>query len=318
MAEIIGLKNLEHNKIENQSKRMNFSSELLKTPIEDGELGYDKIYIQAQVKKEGSLWVVNVNSSDSTVALNDKIKNEFQLEESPTVGDLRKGGPESSLISGGSFIWIYQDGKPLLTLLKRDADAPTDAGCLTGPAGRCGEKLSKTCLDETNQELIFVKGKKNFDNKIKLVGYYRDEDARELIVHQKLRQVKDVYDSLAKKGPSADLDLLKKIRGEDDVELYCLADLKVAEKGFDSISTRIDGKEIDRVNNATAFFDKANNTLEVREIMAIHIPEGNEVIKIMDGEVFGREIRIIGSLDELHGQQMVPALRDYCSRFLNK
>ena len=186
-------------KIEIVRDKMNNSAELAKNPIKDGEPGYDKVYIQAAgVSHDNNNWVVQIDSSSPTVVLNDKLKDELKLSNSPTVNEIRDGNGKRILVSGGSWVWIEDSqGNLVLPLLRRDSGAPTDANCLTGPAGRCGEKLSQTTVDETNQEFMFLQA--DGDNGGKLLVFYRNEEDKEDVIHQKLRQVETIRKSLMDK-----------------------------------------------------------------------------------------------------------------------
>ena len=122
-----------------QSKVLEYSSRLLEAPIKLGQPGHDKIYMLGRVSNKDGEWCINVESSYPTAVLNENIADEFGID-SPVIDDIRKDKEsELKLISGGSFVWINEKGKRRLILFRRGSDAPTDPGCLTGPAGRCGE-----------------------------------------------------------------------------------------------------------------------------------------------------------------------------------
>jgi hypothetical protein len=308
-----GAKIPEQIKKAEQSEIMEYSDKLLENPIKPGQPGHDKIFTTGHVSREGNVWKVDINPGDPTVALNEKVKNEFGID-SPLVNDMRADKTSGlSLISGGSFIWLNEGGSRKLVLLRRDKDAPVDAGSLTGPAGRCGELPSQTTIAETNEELIIVRSKSsNGPNHYKLLGFYRDEKEKDEVVANKLRQIESRYNDMIKKGELDDAKLLRLIRGADDVEILNIEEYK--EKNNDRserIITSIDGKEVDLIENGTAFFDEESNTLEIREILDVKIPENDEIVEIFDGENFGRDVICINSIEDLKNEKLVPSLKDY-------
>jgi len=323
-----GLINQEIQKTE-QRNRIETSAALIENPIRDGEIGADKVFIQADSishNDNSRKWIINISSQDSSVVLDDKWKEKLSLENSPIVMDLRKGGGEKKLISGGTWVWVEDSkGNKNLALMRRDKGAPFDAFCLTGPAGRCGEKLSKTSIDETNQEFIFLKSNNSSENR--LLTFYRNEEDKEEAVRQKLRQVGEVFkalmDNYEKTGNQQSKDdseyLVTSINGEENLELIKLNEVKDEEQELDEIIMTIDGKEVDKVKGI-AFMDEGNNTLEVREVVNIKLPEGSTLSKVMDGEVFLRKTSLIPEkeLKSLKDDKLVPALRNYIERIANK
>lgn len=307
--------------IPSQDQRMEFSDKLLERPIERGEPGFDRIFFTGRVSREGNIWRVDVEKGMPTVALNEQIRNEFDLKNSPIVNEMRarKKLPELSLISGGSFLWIVEKGVPRLILLRRDDEAPVDAGCLTGPAGRCSEKPSETAVSETNEELIIIKSRLNTGRiHYKLLGFFRDERMREAIIHEKLRQVEFIHNKLIERGKNEDAKILRLIRGEDDVEMLNMEEYKKDGNSIEQIITAIDGREIDRIRNGAVLFDAENNTLEIREILEVKLPEGSGLVKVLDGEPFLREVSLLKSIRELEGERMVPSLGDYYRKLKQK
>ncbi len=271
----------------------NNSAELIRHPIKDGEIGFDKIFVQAaSVDHQESEWVVNVDSNDPTVVLNDKLKTEYGLDGSAVVNDLRNGNGEKKLVSGGTWVWIKDnEGNEFLSLMRRDGGAPVDAGCLTGPAGRCGEKLSQTSVDETNQEFIFIQDGINRENK--MLAFYRNEEDRDGVFDQKLRQVGEIYRSLMEKYEKTgdeqskiDAEFLRdNIKSGEDIQLLKMG--TTTTEGLDTVVMKIDGEEVDRVTGL-AYMDEKNHTLEVREEVVVELPFGSRISKVMDGEVFLR------------------------------
>jgi hypothetical protein len=315
--------NYSSEKIEKSSEvsRLNNSAELVCNPIKDGELGFDKVYIQADsVTNDGSKWVVHIDSQDSTVVLNEGLKAEYGLDSSAVVNDLRNGNGEKKLISGGTWVWIRDnDGNEFLSLMRRDEGAPNDAGCLTGPAGRCGEKLSQTSVDETNQEFIFVKS--SIDNKNKLLAFYRNEEDKNEVLDQKMRQIGEIYrvlmENYEKTGneqSKVDAEFLRdNIKSKEDIQLFKMSEN--SSDGLDTVVMKIDGEEVDRVKGV-AYMDEKNHTLEVREEVVIDLPEGSKISKVLDGERWMRPIVLVKK-EELKGlldDKLVSALRNYIEK----
>jgi hypothetical protein len=300
-----------------QDRKMRFSEALIGRPILDGEPGYDKIFIAGKVTQEGNDWIVDISSDTPTVALDQKIKDEYELKDSLTIKEMRSGQGNQglSLVSGGSFLWLNQGNARELVLLRRDDMAPVDAGCLTGPAGRCGEAPSLTSLNETNEEMIIIKSLSDTGEKFKLLGFYGEERQRDEVIHQKLRQVKFLHDHYLAKGDTKTAQLLRLIRGEDDIETQSIMDSrKPVSENSSKVITRVNGKVVDIMNNATAFLDSATNTLEIRETINVQLPTGAEIATVLDGEVWERDIVRVASLDRLEGEKMVAALANYYSK----
>lgn len=308
-----------------QKNRMENSAALIENPIRDGEIGADKVFIQADSinhdKNEGK-WTINISSKDSTVVLDDKWREKLSLENSSVVMDLRKGNGEKTLVSGGTWVWIEDtNGNRNLALMRRDEGAPVDAFCLTGPAGRCGEKLSKTSVDETNQEFIFLQSENS--DKTRLLAFYRNDNDKEETVRQKLRQVGDVFNALMsdyeKTGNQQSKDnaeyLVQHIKGEDDLELLKMGEVNDENQSLDEIMMTVDGQEVDKVKGI-AYMDETNHTLEVREVVNIKLPEGSTLSKVMDGEVFLRKTVLVSeeNLENLKDDKLVPALRNYVEK----
>lgn len=327
MSEAESIFNPEILKSVEQKSRMENSAALLKNPIRDGEIGSDKVFIQAnEIKKNGNKWQIDISSKDSTVTLDNKWRQNLGLEESAIVADLRNINSEKKLISGGTWVWIEtNNGDRSLALMRRDGGAPVDADCLTGPAGRCGEKLSKTSVDETNQEFIFIQQYNG--EQTKLLAFYRNDEDKEEVVQQKLRQVGEVYKALIDKyekngdeKSKEDADyLVNNVRDENDIELLKMGEFEDNDQQLDEITMTIDDVEVDTVKGI-AYMDEKNNTLEVREVVNIKLPEGSILSKVMDGEVFLRDTVLIAKKDlvSLKNDNLVPALRNYIEQVVRQ
>lgn len=302
------------------------SVELLLDPIVEGEPGYDEVFITGKVSKESlHVWNITVDESCPTVVLNEKSRENLGLDNSPLVNELRRSESiEKSLISGGSWIWIEDHkGNQYLPLLRRDAEAPSEPNCLTGPAGRCGELLSKTSLDETNQEFICFSFGENENAKEKVLAFYDEESNKDEVINQKIKQLLEMSEILNKKYSETgddkfkeQFDKLQKYKTADDIELIKIDSVENYGQELDTINTIIDGKVVDSVRGL-AYMDKANNSLEVRSVLKIKLPENAELFEVMDGERFLRNTSIVKKenlKDLLENEDLVPALRNYIVR----
>jgi hypothetical protein len=297
-------------------KNMIFSSDLLKKPIELGQPGCDKVFVAVSsiACPSGGPWMVNIESNALAVVLNQRVNEELNVC-CPVVNDVRAGKVVgSALFSGGSFIWIKEREIRKLFLFKRDDDAPTDAGLMTGPAGRCAEILSSTIMEETNEEIIIVKASDGSDD-YKLLGFYRNEADKEKIIQIKSFQLVAKINGLLAKGKTCDVDILKSIRIPEDIVFLPIEACKNQDIKTETVITTVDGEEVDRVENCIVFFDQVNHTLEVRRILEVVIPEGERLITVIDGENFGpnsgREVTCFNSLEEVPRDKAVPTLDYY-------
>lgn len=307
--------------------RMEKSDKLVDNPLKDGEIGFDKVFIQADsVTQDGNKWTINISSEDSTVILDDKWRQDLGLKDCAIVADIRDGNGEKKLISGGTWVWVEDNqGQRFLSLMRRDTGAPVDKNCLTGPAGRCGEKLSQTSVDETNQEFIFLQV--GNEGNTKLLAFYRNEADKQDVVEQNLRQVGEMYETLMKKYEETGdekykedaMYLAENVRSEEDIELLEMDQVEDKDSQLDEIIMTIDGEEIDKVKGI-AYMDEKNNTLEVREVVDIKLPQGSKISKVMDGEKYLRPTVLVAEekLRDLLTDDLVPALRNYIERLLQK
>ena len=270
--------------------------------IERGEPGEDKVFFAARITHEGNVWYIDIPRGTPTIALNNKVAEEFGLS-SPTVGQIRKREdlPGLSLVSGGVFMWVTNQGERSMILIRRDDRAPVDKLALTGPAGRGSEVPSKTATMELNEELVIVK-KMGQDGRHhhKLVGFFRESEEQDTIMHERLRRIEtnrvyirgllDQWEKINQSGEFEEivaelknkLRILSLIQGPLDILLTPVDQVKVPGKDEVRVITRIDGQVIDEIANGFAYFDDANNTLEVREIM--QIPPDWELEEVLDGD----------------------------------
>jgi hypothetical protein len=310
---------------EQENENMRFSVKLLENPINVGP-GHDKVFAIAssmEFNDKDRIAIINISSSEPTVALNERYRESLGIPDSYIISDLRKENAEKKLFSGGSWVWIEDtSGKKGLILLKRDKGAPVDADCYTGPAGRCGEYPSVTSVDETNEELIMIQN----GNSIASLGFYRNEEDIPRVKDIKYRQVHSVYNALLMSynisgnlQHQKDANLLASyIKGPQDIELVKIENIITSNKsGLDTILTMVDGKLKDTVKG-NYFWDQRNNTLEIREEIVYKLPKGYEILKILDGEVFLREATVVPEEDIalLFNEKLVPALQDYVGKIL--
>lgn len=323
--------------IESKVSKYNNSAELLRDPIKYGEPGYDKVYIMASgisYDPSENRWQISIDSTDSTVVLNNNWRTKLGLDsKSQLVDDLREGDGSKLLVSSGAWIWMEDDTGSFLALSKRDKEAPKDALHWTGPAGRCGERPSRTSIDETNQELILTQSGE--EEKIKLIGFFRDEKEKREVIKFKLDQAREVANGLMKKYEDTGEEeckenaeyLRKHIKDEGDIELIDIDHCKTDKGKLQQIVMDIDGEEIDSLWGF-AFMDKKSNTLEIREEVRYKLPEGHHVARLIDGEIFwdkegkviARDAMFVDQADIvgfmlLH--KMVPALNFYLNHVFN-
>jgi len=193
---------------------------------------------------------------------------------------------------------------------------------LTGPAGRCGEPLSKTSIDETNQEIMIICNDK--DDKPKLLAFYRNDSDIDRTVDQKMIQIKENIDNLNAKLSNSmneeikkQVDILKSLDGVNSIELVKIEDNDDDSQNLDTIFTRVNGVVVDEVKGI-AYMDEKNNTLEVREVLPINLPAGHRILAAIDGEKFSRDTFLIekNNLEDIKNDDLVPALKNYVMRTL--
>lgn len=295
-------------KTERRENRLETSAGLLENPLVYGDEGYDKIFAGGKVEKINGKFIIKVPANFPTIAFNEESRNKFDLKGSPIVSEIRDKAisdfKDISLFSGGAHVFI----KDQMVLLERDMDAKFDPGLITGPAGRCGEPLSKTTVNETNEELIIIKVKNDGVERLKLLGFFRTQEEIKKVIAQKLDQNEKIYDYLISKGRKSDAELLLKVRGEENIEMLDIN--QFIQPGPDEVTLMSDDKVIDKVSGV-AMFDEDKNTLEFREILKIKLPDNTDIEKIIDGETFGRRVLTVKNPNELEGKPLVAALNYY-------
>ena len=268
----------------------------------------DKVYITARVTvMEGNHIDVNISSSDPVVWLNEKYRHEYGCPDDLLVPDMqagltRKQHPELYLLSAGVFLWA--GGK--LVLLKKDAKAPTCAGCLTEPAGRCDALPGLTAMRELNEELLVFSEEWNVEERttssvaLALVhgAYISAEHAERIKTEQ-----------LTTRSPHP--------MAIEYVGLDC-ANHAPQITGDDSDFTRIVDVYLDGVFMETLrgphFFDLDHNTLEIR--LALDLRHANlSHCTYQDGEEYGREVQLL-TVHELSQERLLaPCLDHYVQLF---
>lgn len=200
-------------------------------------------------------------------------------------------------------------------------DPSVDIGLLTGPAGRCGELVSRTCQRETNQELMIL-------TEQEIIGFYRQGDDLGEIIQQKMEQVKRKIAQIvdlpkqnrihAQKEIENDqiIKILQRIKTKDQVRMLNIAELTQESENLDQISMTSGGIELDRIKNGLGVLDPKTNTFEVREIL--HLPDNINVDYVIDGEEYNREIVTVESLREIEKDVVVPALDYYRNRIKDR
>jgi len=292
------------------------SAELIRQPIKE-EKGVGQVFIQAdEIVKNGFGWTINIDSGDSTVVLDDGARESLGLGDLPLVKELRSGDGNKKLVSAGTWIWLKDgDNQEFLVLVRRDEGTFADAGCLTGQAKRCGEKLSQTVASEINQELIFVKSENK--NEKELLVFYQDENEKELMTTRKLEQVEKIKKALTDRGDIKSLEeadfISKNVVGRESLRLLPIN--KSSSQNSEEIIMTIDGKEVDRIRGVV-YMDDKNKTLEIREVEEVFLPNGLNVDRVLDGELFLRSTVLVKkeNLADLLEDNLVPTLEYYIKK----
>lgn len=219
----------------------------------------DKVYLCCEISPTPQGWRVDLCSEDPVVWLNDSFKEKYGTSADYTVKQLQKReGDNKSLLSAGAF--LFYDGK--LVVLKRDERAPSYAGALTEPAGRCAELPLTTVLKELNEELLA-------QDLSTVYAFIHSIDMEEPLYHIRVQQLaaKNMLDFNV--GPA----YLKPVKTKTSniVEVY------------------LDGVFCQRILGCSAFIDK-DNTLEVRQAFTLVEPIR---LSFLDGEPYSRGVEIL-------------------------
>lgn len=84
----------------------------------------------------------------------------------------------------------------------------------------------------------------------------------------------------------------------------------------EEVITFVNGEIFDTVKSCFVYFDKLNNTLEVREILEYTVANISEITSVKDGEDYNRRVGLM-TIEELNNVQMVPALVAYVKTLKN-
>lgn len=300
--------------IDRQLHRYEQASEIYLDPesLEDSPLN-DKVFVTGRIIRNNEGGVeVDVDDNCPAVALNSRVNEEYCLSL-PTVQDLTTEQSQYrdqglSLVSGGTFLWIAQNGQPpKLAALRRDAGAPVEAGSLTTPFGRGDAPTGKLAEKETREELIIIRnGEQRRILTLMVTG--TTDIQRNAIIAKRIKQIQARYDQFIAEGDEEKAKYLLGLDNPDSFEFH-----EMTTPSFDStltsqIITRTNGQEIERTK-ALAYFDQAHNTWEMGVPTLVDI--GDNIIEgITDGERWNRPASLY-ELDELKDDQLVPALRNY-------
>ena len=193
--------------------------------------------------------------------------------------------------------------------IRRDAGAPTDAGCLTTPFGRCDKPLSKLVVAETNEEIIVVTRNDGFKQILTMIRANSSQEEINHIIENKLDQIKLRYDNLLENGKE---DQARDLLGVDSADYFCLCPVSLSKYGSQyckDIVTVSNNRIIDSLK-AIPFFDEKANTWEIGQPTEIILPEGTTVSSIVDGENYNRETNLT-NIENLEDEEMTSTLSNY-------
>ncbi len=238
-----------------------------------------KVYVTARIE-DGDHITVHLRSADPAVWLNAQYRADYGSPEDCLVSDLQAGAHDGlSLLSSGVFLWIDNE----MVLLRRDAKAPSLAGYLTEPAGRCDALPLKTGLRELNEELLVLSGG------AKLAFVYDEALADEAVA------IKKSQGCLGTPIELAQLEVPD--HGDSLIRIVCVY---------------LDGRLTETILGPH-FFDRRHNTLEVRVALSLS-PNQYPDIALVDGEPYGRDVGLFAPSD-LTGDLLTPCLAHYAKLF---
>lgn len=249
------------------------------------ETAEDKIYLMGYASETEKGYRVDLFSDLPAVWLSDSHREKHNGSDSnPSVGlisCLRTDHPlwsKPCLISSGTFLWTNDEH---LVLLKRDEKAPSYAGALTEPCGRCSEFPHITANKELNEEMCVI----NDDGELVVI---QDNDISSYCPHEiKAAQAESKnisYSEFVVEGQSWVPD---SIAGELNVVDVFLDDRKVASV------------------HGLSFFDVENNTMEIRRSLIINMSSHDRFI---DGEEYNREVHV-RTISDLEDEFCTPSLK---------
>jgi len=275
------------------------SAELLKNSLEETQKGCDKVYALAKnIRQDGNLWYIEVDSAYPTVVFNDKWKSDLNIPDSPTVNEIRgSDGSKGWLFSSGVWFSVEDNqGEKTYIFLKRDDAAPSDPGHLTGAAGRCDGPLKEVTLNELGEEILFLQTL--FRGKRRVPVFYTEEENKEKAIQKKWKQVKVLKEELEKKCPQTydendqyqiEYDYLtRNIETPSDFYPVKLDENDMGKDDPHVIVLTINGEEVQRMKGI-AYLDEDNKTLEIRQSINYKLPPETFLEIDMDGEPYLRE-----------------------------
>lgn len=214
----------------------------------------DKLYLVCEIFTTEQGWDVHLFRQDPVLWLNAKYKENFGCPADFVVSELSKDSSNyKSLLSAGAL--LYYEGK--LVLLKRDAGAPSYAGFLNEPCGRCSELPQTTVFKELSEELgVTLKGRAAYfqaDTDINQVSKNCHQNSTELIPVKLMMNNEKLGIPLNIVNIYLDFQLVQSIEG-------------------------------------VSYFDRKNNVLEIRQIFEV---ESGQKCTFFDNENYGREIHLM-------------------------
>ena len=268
----------------------------------------DKVYITARVTvTEGSRLTVSISLNGPVVWLSEKYRREYGHPEDLLVPDMQTGltrtrHPELYLVSAGAFLWA--GGK--LVLLRKDPGAPTCAGCLTEPAGRCDALPGLTAMRELNEELLVLNEEwRVVERSYSMAalafvhgGYISLEHAKRIKTQQLTARsphpvaIEYVDLDCATHGPRMT---------EKDSDFTCIVDVYVDDVFMETI-------------RGPHFFDIDHNTLEIRLALDLRYAGLNHC-RFQDGEEYNRAVQLYTIEELLKGELLTPCLDHYARLF---
>ena len=278
----------------------------------------DKVYITARVTvMEESHIDVKISSDDPVVWLNEKYRHEYGHPDDLLVPDMqagltRKRYPELYLLSAGAFLWA--GGK--LVLLKKDAKAPTCAGCLTEPAGRCDTLPGLTAMRELNEELLAISEESNVEERTTssvalafVHGAYISPEYAERIKTEQLR-ARSLHPMAIEYVGLDHAFHAPQVTGEGSEFT------RIAGHSACNVDVYLDGVFMETLVGPH-FLDLDNNTLEVR--LALDLRHANlSHCTFQDGEAYGREVQLFAVTELLQAGPLTPCLEHYARLFLQQ
>lgn len=214
----------------------------------------DKLYLVCEIFTTEQGWDVHLFRQDPVLWLNAKYKENFGCPADFVVSELSKDSSNyKSLLSAGAL--LYYEGK--LVLLKRDAGAPSYAGFLNEPCGRCGELPQTTVFKELSEELgVTLKGSAAY--------FQADTDINQVSKQCHQNSIKLIPVRLKLNNQKLGLPL-------NIVNIYLDFQLVQSIEGV-------------------SYFDRKNNVLEVHQVFEV---EPGQKCTFFDNENYGREIHLM-------------------------